>query len=380
MSVRIVLGSSSRERLKSTRLRDGALEVAAPRSVRAVDRLLIEGLPAEPTQRVLTGLSPEPLVALSARNLYPGAEVRCFHHDLFFIRRARSTLENNGERGVTLDLAADLPDGPFDLAAFGFPRDFELQLLKDVVEQAHRALKRGGILLASTDNPRDSRLCRELQRVFGGVKMIERCSRGRLYEARRRRAEEEVRDYGCTVDASFHGRDYQFRTRPGVFSHAKFDEGARALIELAEFGPADALLDLGCGYGAVGIVLASQMPEGRATMVDSNARASDLARANCQLNGVTNASVALSDTVEVPDGPGSYDCVLSNPPYFSDYRISELFVHRAFELLRAGGTLQLVTKSPVPHVNLFSKIFGGSDVKRRRGYSIVTGRKDTSPA
>jgi 16S rRNA (guanine1207-N2)-methyltransferase len=163
-----------------------------------------------------------------------------------------------------------------------------------------------------------------------------------------------------------------------VFSHAKFDEGARTLIELAQFGPQDALLDLGCGYGAVGIVLAARMPGGRVTMVDSNARAVALAQENALLNGVAIASVVLSDTVSLPDGPASFDRILANPPYFSNYRISELFVRQALRLLKDGGTLQLVTQSPAPHLELFSKAFGNSDVQRKRGYSVVIGRKSAT--
>jgi 16S rRNA (guanine1207-N2)-methyltransferase len=348
--------------------------VVAPREVRALDQFLIEGLPDEPSRSVLTGLSPEPLTAAVAGKLWSDAEVHFFHHDAFFTRRAKATLERNGLPGVTVDLLPDIPAGPFDLALFGFPHDAELQLTKDILERVHRALLQNGVLLASTDNPKDSRLAQELQRVFGGVKMAERTGKGRLYLARRKRAETEVRGYHCLIDVSLKGRDFQFRTRPGVFSHAKFDDGARTLVELAQFGPEDALLDIGCGYGAVGIVLASQMPGGRVTMVDSSARAVALAQENILLNGVTNASVVLSDTVSLPDGPSSFDRILANPPYFSNYRISELFVRQAVKFLKDGGTVQLVTQSPDPHLALFSRILGNSDVQKKRGYSVITGR------
>jgi 16S rRNA (guanine1207-N2)-methyltransferase len=84
--------------------------------------------------------------------------------------------------------------------------------------------------------------------------------------------------------------------------------------------------------------------------------------------------VVLSDTVSLPDGPSSFDRILANPPYFSNYRISELFVRQAVKFLKDGGTVQLVTQSPDPHLALFSRILGNSDVQKKRGYSVITGR------
>jgi 16S rRNA (guanine1207-N2)-methyltransferase len=68
-----------------------------------------------------------------------------------------------------------------------------------------------------------------------------------------------------------------------------------------------------------------------------------------EMNGLANVSVALEAAGRVPD-PGSYDLALANPPYYSDFRIAQLFVDTAWKALAPGGTLLVVTKQPTWYV------------------------------
>ena len=369
----ICIGSGRKAR-RETRLRDGEMTIFAPRTPSVPDRMLINALPSAQKGRVLTGLATEPLIAMACKRLQPDEAVTYFHLDAFYTDKARETLESNELSDVEIVLAPDLPEGPFDLVIFSFKQTSEWQLAKDILEQTFCGLAPGGKLLVATDNARDSKLAQELQRVFGGVKLEEKNRCGRLYSCRRKGEPKfKSRDYRCTLQTRLQDKEFEFQTRAGVFSHAKFDEGARTLLDVAEFSTEDSLLDLGCGNGSVGVIMAAQM-SGKVTLLDSNARAVALTKENLSLNNITNAEVILSATVDT--GDARFDRVLANPPYFSNYSISELFIRRSYELLNPSGTLQLVTKSRAPHVEMFEKIFGNAESISRRGYSVVKGIKD----
>ncbi|MDA0837545.1 MAG: methyltransferase [Planctomycetota bacterium] len=370
----IYIGSNRKER-RETRLLDGEVTIFSPRTPSVVDRMLINALPSMQEGRVLTGLVSEPLIAMACKRLQPEEEVTYFHIDAFYTDKARETLESNELSEIDIVLAPDLPAGPFETVIFSFKQTSEWQLAKDILEQTFFVLAPGGMLLVATDNARDSKLAQELQRVFGGVKLEEKNRCGRLYSCRRKGEPKfKKRNYCCTIQTRFQDKEFKFQTRAGVFSHAKFDEGARTLLDVAEYSPEDSLLDLGCGNGSVGVILATQM-SGTVTLLDSNARAIALTKENLSLNNITHAEVILSATVDT--GDARFDRVLANPPYFSNYSISELFIRRSHALLNPSGTLQLVTKSLAPHIEMFEKVFGNAESTSRRGYSVVKGIKKT---
>src|SRR5690348_4969259 len=93
------------------------------------------------------------------------------------------------------------------------------------------------------------------------------------------------------------GLDLHLETKAGVFSHRGVDAGSRLLIEAMRVSPTARVLDLGCGYGAIGIAAAKIAERGSATLVDSDIRATRLAERNLGLNAVTNAEVILGDGV-----------------------------------------------------------------------------------
>src|SRR5688572_1370612 len=98
--------------------------------------------------------------------------------------------------------------------------------------------------------------------------------------------------------------------QPGVFSADAIDPGTRLLIETMRVSPTARVLDLGCGYGAIGIVAAKLAIRGHATLVDSDIRATRLAERNVQLNGLANADVVLGDGVHDLPPKVKYDLVV----------------------------------------------------------------------
>ncbi len=169
-------------------------------------------------------------------------------------------------------------------------------------------------------------------------------------------------------------RDFELRleTQAGVFAHRGLDPGTRLLIETMHVSPTARVLDLGCGYGAVGIVAAKLAQRGHATLVDSDVRATRLAEANLALNGVTNAEVVLGDgTHDLPKG-SRFGVVASNPPTHSGREVLDDMVAGAYGVLRPRGHLYMVVNRLLSLRNEVGEVFGNVEIAARsKGYVIV---------
>src|SRR5205823_15098976 len=91
---------------------------------------------------------------------------------------------------------------------------------------------------------------------------------------------------GAIIHERVRGFDLRFETQAGVFAHRGLDAGTRLLIESMRVSPTARVLDLGCGYGAIGIVAAKLAERGGTVLVDSDIRATRLTAKNLALNGV----------------------------------------------------------------------------------------------
>lgn len=175
------------------------------------------------------------------------------------------------------------------------------------------------------------------------------------------------------------GKVYEVHSRPGVFSWDRFDAGTRALVETMEVRPADRVLDLGCGYGIVGVVAGELAPEGSVTMVDADIVAVEAARRTVAANGQRNAEVLLGDgTAGLEDD--AFDVVAVNPPFHldrkNDYRTAQHFVTGAVRVLRPGGWLFLVANRFLPYEEHVRAAFG--DVTKAyedKSYKILVAQK-----
>ena len=115
------------------------------------------------------------------------------------------------------------------------------------------------------------------------------------------------------VDARLRGRSWTFLTDRGVFARQGVDPGTQLLIEAMRIDGGDDVLDLGCGYGPIGVVAATLALRGRVVMVDINQRAVDLARANAARAGLDNVDVYQGDGT-APVRGRTFQVVAMNPP------------------------------------------------------------------
>lgn len=181
-----------------------------------------------------------------------------------------------------------------------------------------------------------------------------------------------------THDDTLRGFPLKFVTDAGVFSKTGVDYGSRVLIEAMELKDGDRILDVGCGYGPIGITAAKLAGNGHVTMIDINERAVELARENAKLNRVSNVTVLQSDLFEAVREE-RFDVILTNPPI----RAGKAVVHKIFEegysLLKDGGVMWVVIqkKQGAPSaMDKLESIFGDvEEVTKDKGYRILRAQK-----
>lgn len=171
----------------------------------------------------------------------------------------------------------------------------------------------------------------------------------------------------------FQGREFVFETDRAVFSYGAVDRGTRLLLEAIEIQPADNFLDIGCGYGIVGIVAAARAPDGQAVLTDVNERAVDLSRDNARRNGVANVEVVLGSGYSPVDGR-QFDVIATNPPIRAGRGVVEGIIEGAPDHLKPGGRFYLVARTGMGAKTLgriVARVFGNAEeVERGGGFRV----------
>lgn len=143
--------------------------------------------------------------------------------------------------------------------------------------------------------------------------------------------------------ANLGGRDLRLHSTWGLFSPREIDEGTRLLLEQVEVRGDDDCLDLGCGYGPLGLALAARAPHGQTLMLDKDFVAVDYANRNAARNGLTNARAQLSNGFDQVDPQQRFDLIVSNVPAKVGKELMTILLHDARHRLRPQGRLYLVT-------------------------------------
>lgn len=175
--------------------------------------------------------------------------------------------------------------------------------------------------------------------------------------------------------AELRGRLYHFETDAGVFSKSEIDRGTQLLIDNLDLTPGQTVLDLGCGYGPVGIAAAHLVGnQGRVYLVDVNERAVELARINIEANGVLNAEALVSDGLQALPKK-TFDRVVSNPPIRAGKRVVYALLAEGYAALRPEGCLLVVirTKQGAQSLKAYLEDLAGNceTVERKSGFRIL---------
>ena len=147
------------------------------------------------------------------------------------------------------------------------------------------------------------------------------------------------------INAIIRGSSFRFITYSGVFSPRDLDYATLLLADNMHLPEDGLILDMGSGYGPLGIVAARIRPRAKVIMADVNRRALSAARENIKLNNTLNASVVESDFFANLTGlKGSIDAIITNPPIAIGLKSIFSFIEDSIDFLRPGGSLQLVAR------------------------------------
>jgi len=171
------------------------------------------------------------------------------------------------------------------------------------------------------------------------------------------------------LTAVIKGHNLVFETASSLFSPNQVDKGTLAMLDQIDFTPDDKILDLGCGYGVVGITAAKHTTPGNVFMSDVDKTSLKYAAKNAILNGIQNINIIQSDAYENINETG-FTIIASNPPYHADFSVPKLFIEKGFNRLALGGKFYMVTKRKDWYKNKFIAIFGGVRIHKSEGYFV----------
>lgn len=172
---------------------------------------------------------------------------------------------------------------------------------------------------------------------------------------------------------------FRFKTDNGVFSKKEVDFGSRVLIEAFTYPEVDGdILDVGCGYGPIGLSIAKEAKDRKVHMVDVNERALALAKENAALNQIDNVVIYESDRLLQVKG-NKFAGILTNPPIRAGKKIVHDIFEQSYEHLINNGELWVVIqkKQGAPStLEKLEQLFQEVDVvEKKKGYFIIKAKR-----
>ena len=294
--------------------------------------------------------------------------------------------------------SAHLPEGPWDVIKFKTgPKIHSGELALDLLQECHKQGTKVEVEFEGRERDRNDLL----------NKIKDDPKRVRSFKA----------EWPASVPG---GERLMFTSYPGCFCHRRLDEGGLALAEVVSRELCSQiedlksqisdcrLLDMGCGCGLVGFLIANRLSKpsnpqtlkhsnlqtfkpsnpqnlkpsnlqtfklSNIVLVDSHARAVEAATENAAKFGI-EAEVILSDNGTPARMDGTFDVFVGNPPYYSDYRIAEVFLETAKRALKSGGICYTVVKNAAGLKPVQERYFPRVEVIGRRGYSVLRSVKE----
>jgi len=188
------------------------------------------------------------------------------------------------------------------------------------------------------------------------------------------------------VSAWIREKEFEFYTSPPVFSWRKIDKGTLVLAENMKFAGSNSLLDLGCGYGVLGIVAAFFNPTLKVAMIEKSKRAAHLASLNVEKYVLKTRVEVINGNLYEPLKPKTpeekapaFDVIVSNPPYSAGKEVVNSIIEQAPKFLNKNGSLQIVgrkQKGGEMYAEKMSEVFGNcEEFGIKSGFRVYMGVK-----
>ena len=248
---------------------------------------------------------------------------------------------------------ATILNSQFSTAFFhATPRAMPAELVLDLLEDIHRSLADGASLYAAFEGDADDAL-KTVKKVFPSVHVLRRDKKTVVFRCTRKGPLAKYRDFSSEWTASVPGGEpLVFTSLPGCFCHRRADPGGLALAEV------------------VSKFVSSPIPQ--LTLIDSHARAIAAAHINAARLGLEERTRFVLSDDGLPRGEvATHDLFVGNPPYYSEYRIAEIFLSTAYRALRPGGQCFTVVKTATGLKALQEKYFRTVEIIPRRGYAVL---------
>lgn len=346
---------------------------------------VVKTIPAKRVTLVSTGRSQAARTILESR---PNSQVTCWYLDKYLASLAEADLSEL--TGAEVICTADWPgnDGPIqtdtcspssniepncDLAAIACSSKGESELTREMLQAAFANLPVGGCLAASTDNTNDKWLLKQIREYSKSVK-TRAFNDAIVYYVIKQKPLKKIRDFGFQLAFRDQGNLVELYTRPGVFAHRQFDNGARQILDSIEVESESRVIDIGCGSGPMALALAKLQPTAHVLGIDSNARAIHCVKKGAALNEIDNVVAEVNHDGQISE-PGTFDLAVANPPYYANFRIAVHFIETAINALRPGGRLMLVSKHPKWYQENITRWLEDCEVFPSRRYHLATGVK-----
>ena len=258
----------------------------------------------------------------------------------------------------------------FDTVAMELPKG--RKLARRWLAESYAALRPGGRLYLAGANEQGVRsIVEDAKALFGNVivlgykkgNRVARAIKGPPAPAEPAWAREPGIAPGTwhEFEVDVRGHSFRLRSLPGVFAYDdKLDDGTRLLLTQISVSPTSQVLDVGCGYGIIGL-LAARLGAAHVDMVDVNLLAVAAAHENIAGNGVSNVEAFPSDAFSAVS-ERRYNLIATNPPFHTgkavDYEIAQAFIEHARHILEPGGQLILVANKFIRYDQLMRVVFG----------------------
>lgn len=183
------------------------------------------------------------------------------------------------------------------------------------------------------------------------------------------------------IEATLRGVTLQLRSDAGVFSKNRVDTGTKLLVESLRFPTGvRKILDLGCGYGPIGLTIARLLPQASVYMSDINERAVALAKANAQMNRIENVHIKAGEGF-VPFGTEQFDMIVTNPPIRTGKEVIYAMIEEGIQRLNDGGWYVAVVatkQGAKSYERKLEEVFGNViEWEKGSGYRVVASQKSS---